>query len=75
MATSKCSKCGSPSFETVNHTPANSRYILLFVQCAACGAVVGVLDAYNIGHSLGMVAEVVNDIARKVGSTKHADFG
>jgi len=44
MARSACPKCGKFSFEMVENTPEHSNYKLRFVQCKACGAVVGVLD-------------------------------
>lgn len=50
MAISRCPKCEGLHFEMVEHTPNNSKYILHFVQCAACGCVVGVLEYFNIGY-------------------------
>ncbi len=49
LATSKCAQCKSTTFEVVITEPAKSNFKLLFVQCAACGSVVGVLDFMNIG--------------------------
>ena len=46
---SKCPKCTNAEFEVVNETPVNSNYELIFVRCANCQTVVGVIDFYNVG--------------------------
>jgi len=61
MAYSKCSNCGSSSFEIVQNSPSKSNYKLTFVQCSSCGAVVGVMDYYNIGSR-------ISDLEKKVDS-------
>ncbi|QAA81378.1 hypothetical protein EI546_06390 [Aequorivita sp. H23M31] len=60
MAYSKCASCNSTSFESSIETPKNSRYKLQFIKCASCGAVVGVMDYYNIGA-------LVQKLAKKMG--------
>lgn len=62
MATSRCIKCDNSSFEIVESTPRRSAFKLMFVQCTACGGVVGVLDFYNIG-------ERITELAKKLGVT------
>lgn len=57
MATSRCVKCDGVSFETVVGTPKNSKYKLLFHQCASCGGVVGVTEWNNIGTLIERLAE------------------
>jgi hypothetical protein len=52
MATSTCVKCGGSQFETKEATPKGSSFKLVFVQCAGCGGVVGVMDFYNIGQEM-----------------------
>lgn len=52
MALSKCVKCNSMKFEHKIAEPAGSRFKLAFIQCAACGGVVGVMDYYNIGAQI-----------------------
>ena len=52
MAMSTCVKCGSHSFEVVQQSPAHAQFKLFFVQCSACGGVVGVQDFYNLGSLL-----------------------
>ena len=49
MVQSRCVKCDSSHFEVVhaNNLEGSTRPIL-FVQCADCGSVVGVLDFLNI---------------------------
>jgi predicted nucleic-acid-binding Zn-ribbon protein len=62
MAYSKCPKCENSSFEMVEQTPKGSAFKLMFVQCALCNTVVGVMDYYNIGS-------VLRELARKIGVT------
>lgn len=52
MAMTKCSHCEGGRFEIVTKEPTGTRYKLLFVQCAQCGAPVGVMDYLNIGAVL-----------------------
>lgn len=56
MARSTCPKCASNRFETSEATPNKSAFKLIFIQCAECGAVVGVIDYYNIGHLIYKLA-------------------
>lgn len=67
MAMSKCASCGNSSFEVQENTPAHSNYKLIFVQCAKCGAVVGVQDYYNIGNETYKIREALKKIAGRVG--------
>lgn len=64
MAESKCPRCDSRHFEVVhaNNLQGTNRTIL-FVQCANCGSVVGVLDFINIGLQ---VNDLKNDFDRAV---------
>ena len=59
---SKCPRCDSTSFEMVEHTPSGSSFKLMFIQCAFCKSVVGVMDYYNIGSRL-------LELAKKMGIT------
>lgn len=52
MATSTCIKCGNHTFEMKDAEPKDTAYKLLFVQCSACGGVVGVMEYSNIGATL-----------------------
>ena len=42
MPASKCQSCSSTAFEIVAHKPENVGYNLNFIQCAGCGAVIGI---------------------------------
>lgn len=53
-------ECNSTSFELAEEEPRDSRYKLLFVRCSRCGAVVGTMDYYNIGHLLHKFAKELN---------------
>lgn len=57
---SKCPKCDNTEFEVVNDTPKNSNYELMFVRCANCHVVVGVLDFYNVGSLVKKLANQLN---------------
>jgi len=62
MATSKCGKCESTRFEltsTVNKIEG-AKYAYSFIQCRACGAVVGVVDFHH-------VPTLLEEIAAKLG--------
>jgi hypothetical protein len=56
MARSTCIKCGGLRFEMVENEPVGSNYKFMFVQCAKCGGVVGVLDFFNIGDLIQKLA-------------------
>ena len=47
MGQSKCANCGFEYFEVVKNKPQNSEVDLLFVQCASCGTVVGLINEFN----------------------------
>jgi uncharacterized Zn finger protein len=53
---SKCPSCSNTEFETVNETPVNSNYELIFVRCTSCKVVVGVVDFYNVGTLIKKLA-------------------
>ena len=52
MATSRCAKCEGTSFEAVRADLKGTRFGYMLVQCAGCGTVVGVMDAYNVPNLL-----------------------
>jgi len=57
MVTSSCPKYGSNAFECVEATIKGLDFRHNFVQCAQCGAVVGILDYYNLGNILRKIAD------------------
>ncbi len=64
MAKSNCLKCGGQSFEMVHaNNLEGSKRSVLFVQCAECGAVIGVLDFVNVGVQ---AAQARDDFQRMV---------
>lgn len=67
MATSTCPKCDSTSFEIQVFEILRAEYKHLCVQCAKCGAVVGILDYYNIGNILVAQNKALEAIADKLG--------
>ena len=68
MASSTCPKCDQHSFEIKENTPRGSNFKLLFVQCSSCGAVVGVMDYYNIGAKIKEVENKLDKVMRVVGA-------
>jgi hypothetical protein len=57
MALSTCVKCGGTFFEVVQVEPQGSAFKMLFVQCSACGGVVGVQEFFNVGDLVHTLAE------------------
>jgi hypothetical protein len=57
MALSTCIKCGANNFEATVKEPRGSNFKVQFIQCGACGGVVGVMDYYNIGSLLLTLAK------------------
>lgn len=66
MAASTCQKCGKTSFEMAPANIAKSTHQLFFIQCASCGAVVGIQESENLSHSLSALTKKIDDIARKI---------
>jgi hypothetical protein len=66
MAASTCVKCGGTRFEMVENQPAGSKVKVYFVQCAACGGVVGAMDLYAIGDIVKRTAATVKLIADRL---------
>lgn len=57
MAMSTCVKCGGHRFEVKENEPTGAMFKLLFIQCSGCGGVVGVTEYFNIGATLGIIAD------------------
>ena len=69
MAYSTCPKCENRFFEAATAEPAKANLKHTFIQCSACGAVVGVMDYYNIStlainieNRIKKLESTVNDI-------------
>lgn len=56
MATSTCPKCTSTKFELKTSEIEGARFNVNLIQCASCGAVVGVVDYYNVPNLLEKLA-------------------
>ena len=59
MAISKCAHCQSTRFECKENEPKGSKFKVLFIQCASCGVVVGMVDYYNIPLLLKKLAKAL----------------
>jgi hypothetical protein len=46
--------------------PAGSKVKMFFVQCAACGGVVGAMDLYAVGNIVKRTAATVKLIAERL---------
>lgn len=64
MAEPSCPRCGEHAFELVEGAPLNSQLRVMFMQCASCGAVVGVMDFMNLGSLLSEQGRVIRKIAQ-----------
>jgi hypothetical protein len=62
MAKTTCGKCGGTTFENVIVSPRGSNFKLSFVQCASCGAPIGVMDFLNIGSELQDLRKQLTEI-------------
>ncbi|WP_141240475.1 hypothetical protein [Pantoea agglomerans] len=62
MATTTCPKCPSTRFEVKEHPIAGCNFRMLFIQCATCGAAVGVTETIHTNT-------LIRNLARKLGFT------
>ncbi len=62
MADSKCPKCDSTSFEQKDAKIAGAKFQYRFIQCAACGAVVGLIDNMHVPSLLTQILAKVNTL-------------
>jgi hypothetical protein len=66
VAQSKCPHCSSTVFQLIDAEPDNARFPLKFIQCAQCGAPVGVLEDVNLGSALQKHHDYVAEMAGRV---------
>jgi DnaJ-class molecular chaperone len=66
MATSKCVKCDGIGFESEDFSLPNGEEVV-FVQCAKCGGVVGVLDQFGVADVVEANKMLLVKIAEKLG--------
>ena len=52
MALPSCPKCSGHTFQQSEFSPSRGKFKLTAVHCSTCGAIVGVLDYYNLGNLL-----------------------
>jgi uncharacterized Zn finger protein len=65
MAQSKCPHCQHEAFELVERDDVkDSKFKIMFIQCVACGTVVGTTDFFN-------VPSLLEKLARKLGVELH----
>ncbi|MFD3226848.1 hypothetical protein [Rahnella aceris] len=62
MATTTCPKCTSTKFEMKEHPIDGSHFRYVFIQCASCGAAVGVEPIINTNA-------LIRNLAKKLGHT------
>jgi hypothetical protein len=71
MAASQCLKCGNAHFEAVDIEPDNVSVDLLAIQCAACGAVVGIVENEVVSDTIGtMLGNHEGEIGKKFDDLK-----
>lgn len=67
MATSKCGSCGGTEFEMVQQDAVRgSRYKLMFVQCASCGAVAGITTHEHVPTLIHGLTVLVNSLIARI---------
>lgn len=68
MAVSTCHRCDGQAFESVVHLLESSQVV--FVQCSACGCIVGVTEFLNLGAALVQLRANVADNAAALAELK-----
>ena len=63
---SKCGFCDNKSFEIEDNSPKNSSFRYTFIQCDACKAVVGVVEAVNPIAVMNQIKVQLNNIKELV---------
>jgi hypothetical protein len=66
MAVSKCAACNAKSFELAEASIAGSKFKHYFVQCAKCGAVVGVIPFDSTNALIRLVQKDLKAVKQKV---------
>jgi predicted nucleic-acid-binding Zn-ribbon protein len=74
MAATRCPKCNNGYFEAKELPVQNSRFQLMVVQCAACGAPVSIMDNQNIGNAIDLLEKELKDRLTKVESNQGAIY-
>jgi len=74
MAGSTCVKCGNKTFEVAHIQPEKSRLLVLVVQCAKCGGVIGLADYLNVDAERAAYRKEFKKLAKSVG-VKVSDLG
>lgn len=64
MAASTCPKCKSMSFEVKPNRPDHCTRNLIFVQCTACGAVVGVVEPIDLAQRIDDLERLLRGLLR-----------
>ncbi len=68
---SKCGSCSGTRFKVVEQSPEDSRYKLLFIQCATCQVPVGVTEYYNSGAMLDKLEKKLKSIESQISILDH----
>jgi len=68
VASALCPKCDHEFFEMREVEPMgpSTRYEIMLVFCARCGAVVGAIDCSNVGSIVQEIREKLEDIEHKI---------
>jgi len=62
IATRKCGFCGNPNFTSVEGSVLGSDNPVQFIQCTACGSVVGATDNMYV---LSLIKQLLKEINKK----------
>jgi excinuclease UvrABC ATPase subunit len=72
MAMSSCPHCKGHTFEVQENSPQKSTFKQMFIQCTACGTVVGVTEYFNVGSLVTDQQKAIDGLAKRLGSIEHA---
>lgn len=70
MAISSCPKCTGHSFEIVEQTPNKANFIHLFIQCAACGTVVGTTTFFDAGQLSSQNQQILEKLEARIANVE-----
>lgn len=70
MALTTCVKCGAAPLELKEISPRGSNYKLQAIQCAACGAAIGVVESLNAGIGIESLKRELGELKAETHTLK-----
>lgn len=73
MAESKCPRCQCVTFEAKGYTLSNVDEEVVFIQCAGCGSVVGVVDRFGVAEAVQRNQAILSEITAALKARERHD--